>query len=146
MTCPRCQIEFNSGHWGECPHCGALSGDSTELEGVIKTSTILISTDDGGVFGSIEEVPEPLREALVTATTGSNSATIFIADRVGRSRIAAALRSLPVDPPAGPRPTLSFRQQARTRFRAATPVVIWAGFVVAGVSGALVWFAISHLR
>jgi hypothetical protein len=146
MTCPRCQIEFNSGHWGECPHCGALNRDSPEIEGVIKTSTILISTDDGGVFASIEEVPEPLREALVTATTGSNSATIFIADRVGRSRIAAALRSLPDDPSAGPRPTLSLRQQARTRFRAATPLVIWAGFVVAGVSGALVWFAISHLR
>ena len=92
MTCPRCQIEFNSGHWGECPHCGALNDDSPQLEGVMKTSTILISTDDGGVFGSIEEVPEPLREALVTATTGANSATIFIADRVGRSRIAAAAR------------------------------------------------------
>jgi hypothetical protein len=146
MTCPRCQIEFNSGHWGECPHCGAFRDDAPELEGVIKTSTILISTDDGGVFGSIEEVPEPLREALVSATTGTNSATIFIADRVGRSRISAALRSLPLDPSSAPGPSLNFRQQARTRFRAATPIVIWAGFVVAGVSGALVWFAISHLK
>jgi hypothetical protein len=146
MTCPHCQIEFNSGHWGECPHCGAFRDDAPELEGVIKTSTILISTDDGGVFGSLEEVPEPLREALVSATTGANSATIFIADRVGRSRISAALRSLPLDPSSAPGPSLNLRQQARTRFRAATPVVIWAGFVVAGVSGALVWFAISHLK
>lgn len=146
MTCPRCQIEFNSGHWGECPHCGALNDDSPALEGVIKTSTILISTDDGGVFGSIEEVPEPLREALVAATTGPNSATIFIADRVGRSRIAAALRNLPADASAGHRPSSSLRQQAQMRLRAATPIVIWAGFVIAGVSGALVWFAISHIR
>jgi hypothetical protein len=146
MTCPRCQIEFNSGHWGECPHCGALSDDSPQLEGVIKTSTILISTDDGGVFGSLEEVPEPLREALVSATTGANSATIFIADRVGRSRISAALRSLPADPPAQPGPLMSLRRQARTRLRATTPVVVWAGFLVAGVSGALVWFAISHIK
>jgi hypothetical protein len=112
----------------------------------MKTSTILISTDDGGVFGSIDEVPEPLREALVTATTGANSATIFIADRVGRSRITAALRNLPLDSSSGTGPSLNLRQQARTRFRAATPIVIWAGFVVAGVSGALVWFAISHLK
>jgi hypothetical protein len=146
MTCPHCQIEFNSGHWGECPHCGALSDDSPQLEGVIKTSTILISTDDGGVFDSLEEVPELLRETLVAATTGANSATIFIADRVGRSRIAAALRSLPTDSTVVPVPSLSLRQQARTRFRAATPVVIWAGFVIVGVSGALVWFAISHLK
>ena len=146
MTCPRCQIEFNSGHWGGCPHCGALSNDSPELEGVIKTSTILISTDDGGVFGSIEDVPEPLREALVTATTGSNSATIFIADRVGRSRIAAVLRTLPLDSSAQSSVSVSLRQQARTRLRASNPIVIWAGFVAVGVSGALVWFAISHIK
>jgi hypothetical protein len=146
MTCPRCQIEFNSGHWGQCPHCGALDDNTPELEGVIKTSTIMISTDDGGVFGSIEEVPEPLREALVSATTGANSATIFIADRVGRSRLSSALRNLPLDAGSNPSRSLSLRQQARTRFRATTPVVIWAGFVFAGVSGALVWFAISHLK
>jgi hypothetical protein len=146
MNCPRCQIEFNSRHWGECPHCGALRDSAPEIEGVIKTSTILISTDDGGVFGSIEEVPEPLREALVSATTGVNSATIFIADRVGRSRMTAALGSLPLDPPTRQGLQLSFRQQARTRLRATTPVVIWAGFLMAGVSGALVWFAISHLK
>ena len=146
MTCPRCQIEFNSRHWGECPHCGALNDNAPQIEGVIKTSTILISTDDGGVFSSIEEVPEPLREALVSATTGANSATIFIADRVGRSRISAALRNLPPDPPARPGPSLSLRQQARMRLHATTPVVIWAGFLMAGVSGALVWLAISHLK
>jgi hypothetical protein len=146
MTCPRCQIEFNSRHWGECPHCSALSDNSPEIEGVMKTSTILISTDDGGVFGSIEEVPEPLREALVSATTGADSATIIIADRVGRSRIAAALRSLPADTPATPGPPPSFRQQARTRLKATGPAVIWAGFLMAGVSGALVWFAVSHLK
>jgi hypothetical protein len=146
MYCPRCQIEFNSRHWGECPHCGALNDNSPEIEGVIKTSTILISTDDGGVFGSIEEVPESLRETLVAATTGADSATIIIADRVGRSRIAAALKTLPLETPAKTGPPASFRQQARTRLRATAPLVIWAGFLMAGVSGALVWFAISHLK
>lgn len=146
MTCPRCQIEFNSRHWGECPHCGDVNENSGQLEGVIKTSTILISTDDGGVFGSIEDVPEPLREALVAATTGTDSATIFIADRVGRSRIAAALRSFPLDVPTRQGVSQSIKQQARTRLRATAPVLIWSGFLVAGVSGALVWFVISHLK
>jgi hypothetical protein len=145
MTCPRCQIEFNSRHWGECPHCGALS-DSPEVQGVIRTSTILISTDDGGVFGSIEEVPEPLREALVAATTGANSATIFIADRVGRARIAAALRSLPIDNPEHSGPLLTLGLQAKARFRTSMPAMVGAAFLVAGISGALVWFAISHLK
>jgi hypothetical protein len=146
MTCPRCQIEFNSRHWGECPHCGAPGEGVPQLEGIIKTSTILISTDDGGVYGSIEEVPQPLREALVSATTGANSATIFIADRVGRSRLAAALRNLPLETAPGSSPIVDLHQQARTRLRLSTPVWVWAGFVVAGVSGALVWFAISHLK
>jgi hypothetical protein len=146
MTCPRCQIEFNSRHWGECPHCGDLAEGAGQVEGVIKTSTILISADEGGVFGSIEEVPEQLREALVAATTGANSATIFIADRVGRSRISAALRNLPLDSPVRPDPSEGLRQQSRTRLRATAPVLIWGGFLVAGVSGALVWFAISHLK
>src|SRR5260370_1223921 len=70
MTCPRCQIDFNSRHWGECPHCGALNDSSPEIEGVIKTSTILISTDDGGVFGSIEEVPEPFVSFLSDSDDG----------------------------------------------------------------------------
>jgi hypothetical protein len=116
------------------------------LEGVIKTSTILISTDDGGVFGSIEDVPESLREALVTATTGADSATIFIADRLGRSRIAASLPNFPVDVPLRPGICPSIRQQARPRLRATVPALIWGGFLVAGVSGALVWFVISHLK
>jgi hypothetical protein len=146
MTCPRCQIEYNSLHWGECPHCGTLGEPSPHVEGVIKTSTILISTDDGGVFGSIDEVPEPLREALVSATTGANSATIFIADRVGRSRIAAALRSLPVNPGTGPSSSLSLRQPAGTRLRAKMHVLIGAGLLAAGLSGGLIWFALSHLH
>ena len=146
MTCPRCQIEFNSNHWGECPHCGVLKEPAPALDGVFKTSTILISTDDGGVFSSIDDVPEPLRATLVSATTGVNSATIFIADRVGRSRIAAALQSLPAGVRIEQAQPLTANQPSRTRLRASTPAIIWAGFLFAGVSGALVWFALSHIK
>jgi len=152
MTCPRCQIEYNSRHWGECPHCG-ISGEVApgngavrQLEGVVKTSTILISTRDGsGIFSSIDEVPESLRETLVACTTGINAATIIIADQGGRARIAHALSALPADSPSRPGPSLVLRPQSYDRLRGRVPVMIWAGLLVAGCSGALVWLLISHL-
>jgi hypothetical protein len=116
------------------------------LEGVIKTSTILISTDDGGIFGSIDEVPEPLRERLVACTTGQNAATIVIADQGGRSRIATALRTVPLTSPSPPISILSRSQQCQVRYRGRMPILLWAGVLVAGFSGALVWLAISHLQ
>jgi hypothetical protein len=146
MTCPRCQIEYNSLHWGECPHCGTLNGHPGHLEGVVKTSAILISTDDGGVFGSIDEVPESLRETLVACTSGPNAATIVIADQGGRARLAAGLRALPPDPSARIGPAAGLYTQSYTRFIGARPVILCAGFLVAGISGALVWLAISYLK
>lgn len=98
MMCPHCQIEFNADHWGACPHCGDPRNqrqDASGIDGVIKTSTILISGEDGGVFRSLDEVPEPLRQILVATTNSVNSATIVIADQGGRDRIAAALKNLP---------------------------------------------------
>ena len=138
MLCPRCQIQFNAGHWGECPHCGDPSSGVfvAELEGVVKTSTILISTDDGGVFHSIDDVPEPLRAKLASSTSGVNSATIVIADQGGRARIAAAMRNLPTHPevpapvPAIP-PALSYWQR---------PNILWLGLILAGCTGGFVWY------
>ena len=158
MTCPRCQIEYNVLHWGECPHCGTHGGSSfvdaragdalalPRIEGIVKTSTILISTDDGGIFGSIEEVPQPLRETLVACTTGANAATIVIADQGGRSRIAAAIRTLPFHSQSPPNSLFSRGEQSHASYRGRVPVLVWAGVVVAGFSGALVWLAISYLR
>jgi hypothetical protein len=119
MTCPGCQIDFNPGHWGECPHCG--NGKS----GFIKTSTILISAEDGGVFRSLDEVPETLRKTLVKSTSSPNSATIVIADQAGRARLAEQL-ALRAEPPvpAGPR---------------GVPLVAWLGLAGAGLAGAAAW-------
>jgi hypothetical protein len=139
MRCPRCQIEFNAGHWGDCPHCGV----SPELgvEGVIKTSTILISGDDGGVFRSIDEIPEPLRQTLVASTTGVNSATIVIADQGGRERISAALRNLPKE--SEPRPEIvPFAPQRSAKL---IPTVWWAGLLAALSAAGVTWFVCSRL-
>jgi hypothetical protein len=153
MTCPRCQIEYNALHWGECPHCGLHDGSTLvdqsampRLEGVLKTSTILISTDDGGIFGSMDEVPERLRERLVACTSGANAATIFIADQGGRLRLPAALRTEPCTEPPAPVSLFSRSLPSQIRYRGRVPVLLWAGVLVAGFSGALVWMVISQLR
>ncbi len=96
MTCPRCQIDYNPESWEECPHCG--EGLTILTAGVMKTSTILISTGsqrEAGVYRSVEDVPEGLRRMLVKSTSGLNSGTIYIADERGKEEIAKAIRSLP---------------------------------------------------
>ena len=93
MICPECKQSFEG---GACPRCG-------ELKGVVKTSTILISSGETrSVYRSVEDVPDPLRSRLLRSTNGLNSATIVIADRQGRKEIAKAIRSLPGLPKADP--------------------------------------------
>jgi hypothetical protein len=43
----------------------------------------------------VDEVPVRLRTRLLKSTNGANSATILIADRRGRKKIARAMRDLP---------------------------------------------------
>ena len=86
MICPHCHRNFEGGF---CPRCGALKG-------IVKTSTILISSGEKqNIYRSVEEVPDSLKQQLVRSTSGLNSATIVIADREGRKEIAKAIRNLP---------------------------------------------------
>jgi glutaredoxin len=96
MICPHCHRNFEGGF---CPHCGAVKG-------IVKTSTILISSGEKqNVYRSVEEVPDSLKQQLVKSTSGLNSATIVIADREGRKEIAKAIRNLPAsENPLEPRP------------------------------------------
>jgi hypothetical protein len=88
MTCPECNQSFET-DLDFCPRCGISKG-------VIKTSTILISTGEmRRVYRSVDDVPGPLRRRLIRSTNGLNSATIVIADRRGRKEIAKAIRNLP---------------------------------------------------
>ena len=93
MTCRRCRKHVASGE-ARCPHCGEPQPDS----GVFKTSTVWISAGGSDrVFESVEEVPPQLREALRESTRGRDSATIVIADRLGRRELLGAQ---PDTPPA----------------------------------------------
>src|SRR5262249_45899895 len=98
MTCPDCNQTFES---GTCPRCA-------RRKGVVKTSTILIAAGRmRGVYRSVDEVPAPLKEQLLSSTNGLNSATIVIADREGRKEISRAIRSLPGPEAVAPLPPAS---------------------------------------
>src|SRR6185312_14678927 len=61
-----------------------------------KSSTIFIATsDETRVYRSVGEVPPHLRRRLEASTSGSNSATILIADKRGREELVRALQGLP---------------------------------------------------
>ena len=96
MTCPRCQTAVADAK--SCPGCGLRF--ARRLAGVVKTSIVMISTnDDDGFYSSVREVPAPLRGRLEAATNGENSGTILIADKGGREQLlarAAAKRQPPL--------------------------------------------------
>ena len=87
MTCPHCfstlEPESNT-----CPQCGVQV--MRNITAVMRTSAVWISTGDAPkFFGSLQEVPEGLRQQLVDSTNSVNSGTIVIADRGGRERLIA---------------------------------------------------------
>jgi len=91
-TCSNCRKSFD-GHAASCPHCGQPNAGSS---GLFQTSTVLISSGGADlVYGSVDEVPIPLRNKLLKSTNGQNSATILIADRRGRQEVAKAVHALP---------------------------------------------------
>jgi hypothetical protein len=110
MTCPNCGKRYPQ-QVGKCPQCGRTS-DS----GLFQTSTVLISASDvEGVYRSVQEVPEPLRNRLLKSTNGANSATILIADRKGREEIARVMRQAPA--PRGLAGILVSRNDTGSGFR-----------------------------
>ena len=92
MTCTKCRKKFDEEE-PRCPHCGEPNPGAS---GMFQTSTVLISSGRTHVvYRSVDEVPTRLRTKLLKSTNGSNSATILIADRRGRTQIAKAMRNLP---------------------------------------------------
>jgi hypothetical protein len=91
-TCGKCRKSF-APQSAACPHCGA---PNAKPSGLFQTSTVLISSGGANlVYGSVDEVPAPLRNKLLKSTNGQNSATILIADRRGREVVARAVHDLP---------------------------------------------------
>ena len=127
MLCPECHRSFE-GVAGACPRCGGAKG-------VVKTSTILISSGERqSVYRSVEEVPDTLKRELIRSTNVLNSATIVIADREGRREIAKAIRNLPAPAGSSPVPVAS-----PARLGGVT-VPQMAGLLAIAVAAAIVWF------
>jgi len=125
MLCPECNRSYE-GSAGPCPRCGAAKG-------VVKTSTILISSGERQtVYRSVEEVPDSLKRQLIRSTNGLNSATIVIADREGRKEIAKAIRNLP-----SPAPSPAHAEEPARPAFATVPQII--GVVAILAAAGIVW-------
>src|SRR6185295_17999123 len=124
MVCRKCGQTLEVGRNSLCPHCGEPV--SQKLAGMLKTSTILISSDDtAGVFRSIKEIPEPLRKKLLRSTNSLNARTILIADRRGRQEITRAMRKLPGAALERRIRRLSLPQAIAILMAAASGLVVW---------------------
>ena len=76
-----------------------------QVAGFIKTSAVMIATREDDVFyGSLHEVPAPLRVRLEAATHSVNSGTILIADKAGRERILTRTVKMEREPVLSPPP------------------------------------------
>lgn len=144
MVCKNCKRRFSQDDSRACPRCGEVSRPASA--GVLKTSTILISSGGGiGVFRSVKEMPEPLRRRLMISTNGNNSATIVIADKRGREAISQAIRRLPS---RNHRKMLaSFFPGTAIRldgFLERVNVSQWIGVTVAGGAAALIWLVLTN--
>jgi len=129
MRCPACKRRFD-GELENCPYCGEAV--RTKPVAMLKTSTILIASDEAeGVFRSVREVPEPLRQKLLRSTSGLNARTILIADRLGQQQIARALEALPGASQAS---TSGNKPSGASRLTLA-----YAGILLAGVTGVAAW-------
>ncbi len=91
-NCGKCRKSFDP-RSARCPHCGEPNPAAT---GLFQTSTVLISSGGADlVYGSVEEVPIPLRNKLLKSTSGQNAATLLIADPRHRQFVAKAVYDLP---------------------------------------------------
>jgi hypothetical protein len=94
MRCPNCGRQYDAEQSRTCPYCG--DSNPVVRSGAVKKSLVLIASGKSrAVYGSVEEVPAPLRKQLLKSTSGLNSATVLIADRRGREEITRAIRNLP---------------------------------------------------
>lgn len=110
----------------------------------IRTSTIFIATGEKTkVYRNLKDVPPELRRKLVQSTSGSNSATILIADRGGRRELARAVRGLPRSTAAAPAPAASGAEKAGRAGKLWAPLGIWAELLIAGGLGLLIWMLIT---
>jgi len=147
MNCRRCGKKFDAADGLTCPYCGAAH--AAAKSGVLKSSTILISAGQtDAVYRSVKEVPAPLRRKLLKSTNGLNSATVLIADRLGREEIARAIQNLPAS--LQRRFLKPFREEPQRDSNAARawllrpPVKTAIAWLLGAGSVLVIWFVFTH--
>ena len=141
MRCRKCG-QFWDGAENTCPQCGMQAVE--KIAGVLKTSTILISSNNTeGVYRSVQEIPEPLRKKLLRSTNSVNSRTILIADQRGRQEIERAMRKLP-GVPKRRRASALLEGTFNASKLPKLSITQGLGLLLAGASGVLVWLMLSH--
>lgn len=113
-----------------------------------KSSTIFIATSDQTrVYRSVGEVPPDLRRRLEKSTSGSNSATILIADKRGREELVRALQGLPSEVQSRLATTLRTGQKrsprAGVRRRRRMSLRLWLEILAPVAVGFTVWLLTS---
>jgi hypothetical protein len=113
-----------------------------------KSSTIFIATsDETRVYRSVGEVPPHLRRRLEASTSGSNSATILIADKRGREELVRALQGLPSEVQSRLATTLRTNQKRQSpvlgRGRRRMHLRLWLEILAPVAVGFTVWLLTS---
>ncbi len=138
---------------GGCPgppirSCRTMASRTPRL--TAKTSTIYIATaDETHIYRSVGEVPPPLRRRLEETTTGSNSATILIADKRGRAELVRALQGQPSDVQSRLARTIQSRRAKAEAERVPEPpkshtrVRFWAELLLPFGVGVALWLLLS---
>lgn len=115
-----------------------------------KSSTVFISTGETQtrVYRSVEDVPAPLRRRLKDSTSGTNSATILIADKRGREELVRALQGQPSQVQCRLADTIRSRQLAEVPCESKKQPTLgalrtWLELLLPIAIGASLWFIIE---
>jgi hypothetical protein len=113
-----------------------------------KSSTIFIATsDETRVYRSVGEVPPHLRRRMEESTSGSNSATILIADKRGREELVRALQGLPSEVQSRLATTLRANQKRQSpimaRGKRRLHIRLWLEILAPVAVGFTVWLLTS---
>jgi len=114
-----------------------------------RSSTIFIATGEATrVYRSVREVPPELRRRLEKSTSGTNSATILIADKRGREELVRALQGLPSEVQSRLANTLRTTHKRQSTAGTRVPPRrwrprLWLELLAPAAVGMIVWFLTS---
>jgi hypothetical protein len=106
----------------------------------LKTSTIFVAVGQRtNVYRSLDDMPESLRRKVVQTTSGSNSATILIADRRGKDELVRAIQGLPSSIPLRVTAEARRKRERREKMDRIKAKRYWLEIILIGLLAVLLW-------